>query len=739
VPSAWRAQPRKDIVGGLIGAILTLPLSMGLGALALAPFGPAYAAGGVLAGLYAAAFLGLIAVLAGARGVAIYAPRSLVSFMVAAASASLLVDAEWLPKDDPQVVIAALFLLMSLSGAFQFLFGALHLAQLVKYIPTPVVAGFQNAASLLIVFSQLHVLLGVPARLELADLPNAFHDIRPATLALGVFTLVLAFWGPRLTKRVPALLLGLAGGIGAFYLLRATGFDSAQLGGTLGHVKVATPDGSTLASIMVVATRPGFLEALPAILLAAASIAVVASLDVLISAKAVETLSGQRGNSTRELLCIGTANTLTPLLGGIAGSISLSPTVASHRSGGSTALALFVHAMAFLVLVSLAGPLLAFIPNVVIAALVVHAGTQLFDRWSVQLARRVFHRETVNWDIIALDIAVIVLVAAIAIAGSVVNAVLFGIAIGVVMFTLRMSRGMIRSVRYGTELSSRRARDAASVALLQQEGRRIVAIELEGPMFFASAELLHNRVDAALASDVRYLILDLSRVNELDSSGARILVQTQERARRAGARLLCCGHEEHLQTASMLQDQGVAAAIGRGFMFADLDRALEWCENDLLAAADPTRGATAQHALEDMDLTRGLSAAQCAILREQMVRRDYPADTTIFSEGDEGDALYVIAHGAASVRMRVGEAGSDIRLVTFSAGTLFGEMALLDSERRSATVTTDDPLSCFVLGRESFERLLAAHPQIGQQVLANIARALSLRMRRANRTLASLA
>jgi CRP-like cAMP-binding protein len=110
----------------------------------------------------------------------------------------------------------------------------------------------------------------------------------------------------------------------------------------------------------------------------------------------------------------------------------------------------------------------------------------------------------------------------------------------------------------------------------------------------------------------------------------------------------------------------------------------------------------------------------------------------VFGEGAEGDALYIISQGAASVRLHLDAEESDIRLITFSAGTLFGEMALLDRDRRSATVIADEPLSCYVLERERFERLLVEHSRIGQQLLSNIARELSLRMRRANRTLASL-
>lgn len=737
VPAAWRINPRANIVAGAVAAVVSLPLAMGLGVLALSPLGPDFLTAGVLAGLYSAAFLGLIAVLAGARGVAIYAPRSLVSFMIAAVCTDLLVGAAWLPKDDPPTVMAALFLLLSLSGLFQFLFGALHLARVVKFIPTPVVAGFQNAASVIIVYSQLHLILGLASRPTLATWPDALAHAKPMTFLLGAATLALVFAGPRITKRLPPLLTGMIGGTLLYYVLHAAGF-AEQLGGTLGHIPVGIPDGQEFANIMLLTTRPGFFEAVPGIVLAALSIAIVASLDVLISAKAVETLSGLRGNSTRELLCIGAANTVAPLLGGIAGSISLSSTTANHRSGARNSLSLFAHALLFLLLVPLAAPVLGSIPKAVVAALVVHAGTQLFDRWTLQLLRRVVHRETVNWAVIAVDLAVITLVAGIAVAGKVVVAVIVGVAVAVFTFTLRMSRGVIRSSRYGNDVHSRRTRDGSAIEILGRHGQRILAIELEGPMFFASAEHLHNRIDDALAADVRYVILDLARVNELDSSGARILLQTLQRVKAAGAHLLVCGQDEHHQTGTMLVDQGVADAIGNARMFADLDRALEWCENHVLAADDPAHGVAAVYELENVDLTRGLNPETCAILRSEMVQREYAAGATVFEEGAEGDALYVIVRGAASVRLRLAGGASDIRLVTFSAGTLFGEMAVLDRERRSATVTADEPLSCYVLERDRFERLLITHPRIGQQLLANIARELSFRMRRANRTLASL-
>lgn len=738
VPRAWRLDPRRNVIAGMVAAVVSLPLAMGLGALAFSPFGPDYVTMGVLAGLYGAAFLGLVAVLAGARGVAIYSPRSLVSFMIAAVCTDLLVGARWLPGNDPAAVASAVFLLLAMSGAFQLAFGLIHLARLVKFIPTPVMAGFQNAAAIIITYSQLHLLLGLTVRPALTEWGSVFSDIKPLTLVVGVLTLALVYKAQALVKRVPPLMTGLLGGSLMYYLLNAAGLSS-HLGNTVGVIPVSLPDGHQLAGIMALTMRPGFLEALPAMVLAAASIALVASLDVLISAKVVENLSGQRGNSTRELLCIGAANSITPLLGGVAGSISLSATTANYKSGARNSLSLLVHALLFLAMVPLLAPVLGGIPKVVLAALVIHAGLQLIDRWTLQLIRKVLSRSAVNWESIAIDLLVIAMVTGIAIAGEVVIAVALGIAIGLVVFAFRMSRGVVRSWRFGNELHSRRMRDARDVGLLMANGRKILMIELEGPMFFASMEQLHNRIDAAIAGNVHYVVLDVSRVNEVDSSGARILQQTWQRIRNAGAELLICGQDEHHQTGSMLHDHGVATIVGADHLFPDLDRALEWCENHLLASLKSGIDDTADLAFDQLDITRGLSPGEREELQKVLTRCEFAGGDAVFSEGDAGDALYIIVRGSASVRLQrdatSSARGGDRRLVTFSAGTIFGEMALLDREPRSATVTADELLVCYVLERGRFEQLSETRPRIGMTVLGNLGRELSLRMRRANRTL----
>ena len=735
LPPAWRGTVRSNLLGAILGAVVTLPLSMGLGVLAFAPFGPELASRGVLAALYAAAFLGLVAILVGARGVAIYAPRSLVCFMIASVTADLYLDARWLPRD-PDSIAAAIFLLLALSGVFQLAFGLARLAKVVKFIPTPVMAGFQNSAALVIMASQMHVILGLAKRPSLGDWPAALAQAKPLSVLVAAVTLALVFRAARITKRVPPLVLGLVGGTLLYHALRLAGLEGL-LGPTLGQIPVAIPDGHEIGQIMAVTVLPGFAQALPGIALGAASIAVVSSLDVLISAKIVENLTGRRGNGTQELISIGAANLVTPLMGGISGSISLATTTTAVRGGATNALALLFHALLFLLLIPLIATVIGFLPRVVIGALVFYAGFQLFDRWTLDLLRRVTHRKAVNWRSIAGDLAIIGIVAAVALSGEIIVAVLIGVSVSIVVFMLRMSRNVIRRERFGDAVHSRRSRNAADEALLASRGREILALELEGPLFFASAELLHNRIDTAISMGVRYVILDMSRVSELDSTGARILLQAHERLKAAKCLMVMCGADRRAELSALIIDHGIAEALTPQRLFDDLDHALERCEDHLLATCrEPVTGA--EHDFDRLDLVRDLGEADRAALRDALVRREYAASHAVFRQGENGDALYVIASGSASVWLRSPESG-DRRLMTFSQGTFFGEMALLDRERRSATVVADERLVCYVLDRESFERLTKTHPDVGIAILANLGRELSLRMRRTNRTLAELA
>ena len=274
--------------------------------------------------------------------------------------------------------------------------------------------------------------------------------------------------------------------------------------------------------------------------------------------------------------------------------------------------------------------------------------------------------------------------------------------------------------------------------LLHARGREILVIELEGPIFFGTAEDLADRVDTALRDGVSWVVLDLKRVNEIDSTGARILLQIHERVARHGRHLLLSHLPATGRLADFLKDMGVTAALTRDKVFADTDRALEWAEDRLIARERGGAGAGGEFPLERLDVLAGLDAGECAVLGGMLGRRTFAKGEVVFHEGDKSRELFVIASGAASVKIRLPGHHRENRLATFSAGTVFGEVALLDEQPRSATVEADEDLVCYVLTETAFEALSREHQPIAIKLLANIGRELSRRLRRANATIYQL-
>jgi anti-anti-sigma factor len=404
-----------------------------------------------------------------------------------------------------------------------------------------------------------------------------------------------------------------------------------------------------------------------------------------------------------------------------------------------------VHSGAIFIAVVVLTPLLGRLPLVVVAAVLVVTALQLVDRWSLQLVRKIACREMVDWRAIALDFAVIVTVAATAIAGDIVVAVLIGVGVAVVLFVLRMSRSIVRREQWGDGVRSRRARDAGESALLAEHGRAILVLELDGPMFFGSAESLADRIESGLARGARYVVLDMRRVNDLDSTGARIMLQAHERLKSRGAQLLVGSVEAVTHVNVVLRDTGVLAAIGAARVFPDADRALEWAENRVIEAARSPEARAGEYPFVQLDLLAGFSAEERARFRELLGRREYAPGEVVFREGGAGEELYIIVAGSASVKLRIsgegghgGEPGREQRLITFAAGTVFGEMALLDREARSASVEADERLVCYVLDRHAYERIEREMHGVAIKLLTNLGRELSARLRRANRMLNQL-
>jgi glutaminase len=283
------------------------------------------------------------------------------------------------------------------------------------------------------------------------------------------------------------------------------------------------------------------------------------------------------------------------------------------------------------------------------------------------------------------------------------------------------------------ELNSNRIRTPEESQALHAFGQGIKIYQLQGNLTFATAEGVVRDVMEGSES-IQHLVLDLKRVLNINESACRLLYEVLRRLSDLGKSVLFT-HADRLP----LLRQYMKAKLGARYheLFRSLDDndlALEWCENRLLESALPARQAdrTADHA--DYELFETLSPEEIAVVAGLLRRRNYQQGEVIINVGDEACEMLFLARGSVSVFVPL-ETGGRKRLATFSAGMVFGEMAVIDRAPRSATIIADSEVVCDALTLTDLERLGTTHPGIKIKLLESLSLCLCRRLRTANRKL----
>src|SRR5262249_26010754 len=151
-------------------------------------------------------------------------------------------------------------------------------------------------------------------------------------------------------------------------------------------------------------------------------------------------------------------------------------------------------------------------------------------------------------------------------------------------------------------------------------GRRVLVFELDGAIFFGTAEKLAREIESEATADVAFVILDLRRVNELDGTGAAILAQTATRLRVEGRHLLLSHLEDNALAVNAVRDAGLP--LTDETVFPDTDAALEWTENRLILQEGDAAPA-AELTMDDIPVLAGLGADDKALIASRLRRADY--------------------------------------------------------------------------------------------------------------------
>jgi glutaminase len=292
--------------------------------------------------------------------------------------------------------------------------------------------------------------------------------------------------------------------------------------------------------------------------------------------------------------------------------------------------------------------------------------------------------------------------------------------------TPQASRSAIRAAYTGAAMRSKRERSPADRELLAARMERVQVIELQGDVTFASVELFTREV---LARQVSFdsLIIDLKRVERVNDAAAWVLLELFRDLLAAGRRVAVCG----LGPLPFELPAGGAA-------FEDVDHALEWCEDAIIASAAAGAGEGVRLGIADNELCVGLASADIERLSRVAVTRAHRRGETIIAAGSPGDCLYLLLSGKVSVTIQA-NGGASKRVATLSAGMAFGELAALDESTRTADVRADTEVECAEIGLADFARLAQEHPEVGAVIYHNLARKLALSLRRANLEISALA
>ena len=282
---------------------------------------------------------------------------------------------------------------------------------------------------------------------------------------------------------------------------------------------------------------------------------------------------------------------------------------------------------------------------------------------------------------------------------------------------------------HATTVRSKRIRGALPTEALRREGARIVVFELQGDLYFATAEALSHAVETELGT-AHYLVLDCRRVGYVDQGAFELLADMIALTQASGMVVVLA------EAASMLDKDLVPASMVALRSFGDVDSALEWCEDRVLAAlavpSEPT-----ETVLGDQELLGGLDASALAALEGSTEPQTFARGTTVFSEGDPADRMFFLLSGRVSVQLAVGD--HTRRLASIGPGAAFGEMALLDEGRRSSTVVADEDVVCRALSRHALTDLEDGPPaEIASVLFRNLAKSLSGRLRETNETVRTL-
>ena len=487
-----------DLLAGITVGLVALPLAMAFGI-----------ASGVTpqAGLYTAVIAGfLISALGGSR-TQIGGPTGAFVVIVAGIVA--------------RFGMSGLALVTLMAGAFLLLMGITGLGAAVRFIPRMVVIGFTNGIAVLIASTQIKDFFGLRA----TSVPSEFlprmkvlaahaSSVNWTAVAIGLTTLAIVIFLPRLTRRIPASIVAVLVCTLATALLH---LPVETIGSKFGGIPRGLPPFAI----------PSFhAEHILPLLPSAFTVALLAALESMLSAVVADGMTGDRHNSNVELVAQGVANIASPLFGGIPATGAIARTATNIRAGARSPVSGMVHAVTLLVILLVAAPLASYIPLATLAG-VLFVVSYNMGEW---------HEIGSIFQLDFTAISVWLVTFALTVFADLTIAVGVGLALAALLYIYR-----IAETTTVVPVTDDYIRDGLPHVL---QGRIIPdyvsLLRIHGPFLFGTTEKL---VDATANLDAfsPVVILRLRNMTAIDATGIHEIETFAKRLRSSGRALILCG------------------------------------------------------------------------------------------------------------------------------------------------------------------------------------------------------
>jgi SulP family sulfate permease len=544
---------RADLIAGITVALVLVPQSMAYAQLAgLPPY----------IGLYASFVPVMIAAIMGSSRQLATGPVAVVSLMTAAALGPMVAAME-LPAEQALTMYLGLAAFLAiLVGVFQMMLGMFRLGVLVDFLSHPVVVGFTNGAAIIIATSQLSKLFGVSVEKSEHHYETvwrvvvaASQDTHLLTLSMGILALAIMILMKKYTPRIPNVLTAV---VITTLISWAFGFQGAG-GKVVGEVPVGLPGVSLPVFDLQTASK---------LVAAAITIALIGFMEAIAIAKAMAAQTRQRLDTNQELFGQGLSNITAGLFGAYPVSGSFSRSAVNIAAGAKTGFSSVVTGSVVAITLLFLTPLLYHLPQATLAAVIIMAVVNLVKINPIKHAMKVQKHDGV--------VSIITFALTLVMAPHLEKSIIVGVLLSLGLYLYRSMRPRFAELSLHADGTFR---DAAVHNL--KRCRDISVLRFDGSLYFANAGYFETKVLQNVASkpEIKYVILDLEGVNEIDATGEEVIGELYERLGQGGVGVLIARPKR--QTMEIFDRSGLAGKIGAEHFFRTRTDAIEYVRAQL--------------------------------------------------------------------------------------------------------------------------------------------------------------